>query len=116
MTGPKKKIYIAGPMTGRKEFNFAAFYHAEARLHAKGWIVFNPARNDEENGVKVVGTEGDPAEIPNFCLRKALAWDMQRICESDAIYMLRGWERSSGARAEHTLATALGLDIIYEDN
>ena len=101
-------------MTGKHEFNFPAFFAAEARLKDEGWNVFNPARNDQSMGIDVTGTTGDPAEIPNFCLRKALSWDMQRICECAAIYMLKGWEHSSGARAEHTLANALKLQVIYE--
>ena len=110
----ENNIYIAGPMTGKPEFNFPAFFRAEERLKQSGWNVFNPARNDQNMGIDVAGTTGDPAEIPNFCLRKALSWDMQRICESEAIYMLKGWEHSSGARAEHTLANALKLQVIYE--
>ena len=109
-----KKIYVAGPMTGRKEFNFPAFFAAEERLRRLGWIVFNPAKHDQESGIDVTGTTGNPAEIPAFSLREALAWDMSRICEADAIYMLHGWEHSSGARAEHALANALKLQIIYE--
>ena len=109
-----KTIYVAGPMTGKPEFNFPAFFAVEARLQADGWHVFNPARNDLEHGVCVTGTTGDPKEIPNFSLREALKWDMQRICEADAIFMLKGWEHSSGARAEHTLAGALRLTVVYE--
>lgn len=110
----ENNIYIAGPMTGYTEFNFPAFFAAEDKLRAEGWNVFNPARNDQNIGVDVTGTTGKHEEIPTFCLRKALAWDMQRICESGAIYMLKGWEHSSGARAEHTLANALKLQVIYE--
>lgn len=29
--------------------------------------------------------------------------------------MLKGWERSTGATAEHALAKALGMSIIYEE-
>lgn len=110
----ENNIYIAGPMTGKPEFNFPAFFEAEDYLKSEGWNVFNPARHDQEMGIDVTGTTGDPDEIPNFCLRKALSWDMQKICESGAIYMLKGWEHSSGAKAEHTLATALRLQVIYQ--
>jgi len=30
------------------------------------------------------------------------------------IYMLRGWERSKGARAEHAVAVWIGLEIMYQ--
>src|SRR5690606_23264139 len=41
-----KKIYIAGPMTGYKLFNFDQFDHWRDRWTAKGWFVFSPADND----------------------------------------------------------------------
>lgn len=107
-------IYIAGPMTGYPEFNFPAFFQAETRLKKYGWNVFNPARNDHAMGINVIGTTGKREEIPTFDIRRAMSWDMQRICESAAIYMLQNWEDSPGARAEHALAVALQLQIIYE--
>lgn len=110
------KIYIAGPMTGLKDFNFPAFFAAESELSKQGHVCFNPARNDEEKyGINAIGTSGDPAELPSFDLRKALADDTRYICEeADGIYMLTGWEHSSGANAEHALAKALRLKIIYQ--
>jgi hypothetical protein len=36
------------------------------------------------------------------------------LIDSDAIYMLRGWEQSKGARAEHAVAVWIGLEIIYQ--
>ena len=39
-------IYIAGPMSGIKDWNFPAFFKAEAELEALGYKVINPAHND----------------------------------------------------------------------
>jgi hypothetical protein len=40
-----------------------------------------------------------------------LAW----ICkEADAVYLLKGWEKSKGALAEKATAEALGLEVMYE--
>ena len=36
------------------------------------------------------------------------------LVDCDAIYMLRGWENSKGARAEHAVAVWVGLDIMYQ--
>ena len=42
-------------------------------------------------------------------------WTLQNICRhADALYMLKGWEHSLGARAEHAVAVALRLPIAYE--
>ena len=33
---------------------------------------------------------------------------------ADAVFMLRGWEKSAGAVAEYALAKKIGLEIITE--
>lgn len=105
-------------MRGYKDFNFPAFFEAERNLKSLGYNVFNPARKDEErHGVGQLKSEtGNEADITDkgFSLRKALYDDTKYIClEADAIAMLPGWEASSGARAEHALACALGHKKIY---
>lgn len=115
----KKKIYVAGPMRGIPDFNFPAFYKAEADLLREGWDVFNPARSDDEVGsvpaeIQKTG-DIDLAAQAGFSLRHALARDTEWIAlHADAIYMLKGWEKSAGANAEWALAKALGLEIHYE--
>ena len=37
------------------------------------------------------------------------------VCECDMIYMLRGWERSRGARVERALAEYLDKVVAYEE-
>ena len=116
-------IYIAGPMRGYPEFNFPAFFAAEERLRERTdiGVIFNPARRDNEahgTDISAGNTTGDEdlaAEEHGFSLREALGADTDWICHNaDAIYMLRGWQNSSGARAELALAEALGHKIEYE--
>jgi len=40
--------------------------------------------------------------------------DIRALLECDAIYMLRGWEQSAGARCEHLVAAMCGIEIMYE--
>ena len=104
------KIYIAGPMSGKPDFNFPAFNDAQKMLEDCGWIVFNPARKDEESQIDPVAMlTGDHllAVKSGFNFREALTWDLARVVEADAIYMLHGWEQSPGARAEHAVAIAM---------
>lgn len=82
--------------------------------------VFNPAVHDHlRYGEKVwKGLTGDLAELEpfGFDLRETLGADLAWIAENaDAIYMLRGWEKSKGARAEKALAEALGLEVMYQE-
>ena len=114
------KVYIAGPMQGYDQFNFPAFDKAAEYLRSLGHEVFNPADKDRENygqDFQQKFSKGSiaEAETGGFSLRRALSIDCQWICDNaEAIFMLKGWERSGGARAEHALASALRLHIMYE--
>ena len=113
------KIYVAGPMRGKPEFNFPAFFAATARLRAMGHEVFNPAEKDnEKHGADIskgnhTGSEEVASSQHGFSLREALGADLAWICaEADAVALLPGWEGSKGATAERATAIALGLQII----
>ena len=114
------RIYIAGPMTGYPEFNFPAFFKAEYTLARQGWEVANPAKKDAEKDLAGFAT-GDAKEAvaKGFDFREAFLWDVSKVIEGDAIYMLRGWHNSTGACAEHAVAIAMkrhypDYQIIYE--
>lgn len=117
----QKKIYIAGPMTGYPEFNFPAFFRAEYTLERQGWIVFNPANKPNE-AWRLDGFETGDAQAAikgGFDFREAYLWDLSKVIESDAVYMLKGWEASPGAVGEHAVAVAMRKNypqykIIYE--
>lgn len=112
------KIYLAGPMRGYANFNFPAFDFAAAKLRAQGHFVFSPAERDREvHGGKLeqnaTGNEAEAASNVGFSLREALGADMAFIsAHAEAICLLPGWEKSTGANAEKALAVALGLTII----
>lgn len=115
------KIYISGPMADKPNFNFPAFDAAAAKLRALGHEVFNPADKDRErhgNDFAEKFSSGDlkEATAQGFNLGDALAEDCRWICkEAEAIYMLNGWEGSSGAKMEHLLARCMRLKFFYED-
>lgn len=116
------KIYISGPMADIPNFNFPAFDKAAAYLKSLGHEVFNPADKDREKyAANVVegSTTGSLAEAAakGFNLGDALAEDCRYICkEAEGIYMLHGWEGSSGAKMEHLLARCMRLQFFYEDH
>lgn len=115
----KKKIYLAGPMTGIPRFNFPKFKTAAYTLRRKGFFVFSPAEHDKKvhgDAEWMLDEYGDTvkAEQNGFNLREALHADLSFICQkADAIAMLPGWEYSRGATAEHATAVALGLEVMY---
>ncbi len=93
-----KRIYIAGPMTGYPDCNFAAFHAAAERLARAGWKVFNPAENF-----------GGRKDLPREAY---LRLDLAMLAQCDAIAMLPGWEDSRGAKLEYLVAQELGCVVI----
>ena len=105
----RKTIYIAGPMRGLPNHNREAFNAAARRLAADGWETINPADISGVFGVF----------LPPFnerLLRAVMDAELAAIQHFDAIYLLRGWERSEGARAELAVALANGLIVMAEGN
>ena len=111
------KIYLAGPMSGIKDFNFPEFRRWAAFLRQQGHEVFNPAERDEEiHRKEIFEGAGDieACEKQGFSLRNALGADTAWICaHAEAIAMMPRWEHSGGARAEWALAQALRLPTRY---
>lgn len=110
------RIYLAGPMRGIPKFNFPAFDYAKAKLEAQGFEVFSPADNDRaktsagllmENDA--TGDEANAGRTIRECMADDCAWISTH---ADAVALLPGWEKSTGATAENALAVALALTRI----
>ena len=90
--------YIAGPITKRLNTYQYAFADAEMVLNYLGYKVLNPAWLPK--GLK----DEDYQRIDDAMLQSA-----------DVVVLLKGWERSKGARREARLAEQLGKKLIeYE--
>ena len=102
----RKTIYIAGQMAGLPDNNYPAFVRAEEKLLHDGWLPINPARFDYVFGENPTGKlldavcEAERAAIPFL----------------DAIYLLKGWEKSKGARRELEIALKHNLLVIVEES
>ncbi len=93
-----KKIYISGKITGDANY-MAKFAKAEKYLKKQGYIVYNPAKEWEDEDYSY-------DKILSFCI------DILRKC--DAIYLLSNWQDSNGAKAEKAFAEAIGLEVMYQ--
>lgn len=89
-----KRIYIAGPMTGLPNFNYAAFHAAAAQLRRLGFDAVNPAELAPE-------TNTPWAE----CMRLAIA----ALLTCQQVALLPGWHNSRGALLEQDIARKLGM-------
>lgn len=88
------RVYLAGPMTGRPEFNYPAFRAAALKWRAEGHDVLDPSQKF-----------GGRTDLPYEVYIKGSILD---VLVSDAIALLPGWEDSKGASLENAIATALG--------
>lgn len=117
-------VYIAGPMRGIPYFNKQAFLEAEEYLTEDPRLdsVYNSVRSEIQQFGSDLFDKNPTGDFKQpgwsafgFDLNKALADSCDYICNTAThMFMLKGWETSSGARAEHALAVALGLEVWYE--
>lgn len=90
-------IFISGPITGVMNYR-VKFEAAVKYLEERGHIALNPALIP--SGLK------DHKAYMNICLAM--------LNEAEAIYMLKGWERSPGAVEEHKAAVDRNLAVFRQ--
>lgn len=91
----KPTIYVAGPMRGKPDNNRAAFNAAAKMLAERGWHPINPV--DIEFVLPCVNSDGG---LDSRRLSDLLHAELAFVARADAIYLLKGWEASEGARHE----------------
>lgn len=99
LTTSKLRIYISGPMTGIKDFNYPEFHRTAKRLREAGFDVVSPAE-----------LHTDTDKDWTYYMRGAIA----AMMDCQIIYMLIGWSSSRGAKLELDLAEQLGFGVVYE--
>jgi hypothetical protein len=91
------RLYLSGPMTGKKDFNYPAFREAASHLRSKGYDVFDPSEL----------FDGD-SSLPKYVYMKE---DIRGLLDSDVLVLLDGWENSLGVRVEMDVAVACDIPI-----
>ena len=111
----KKRIYIAGPMRGYKDFNYSAFIIADNCFRKypelrNAWEVVNPVEIGEG-----FGSASEIAASPET-LKRLMEFELAAVKSCDAILLLDGWEKSEGARAELRVALDNNLEIYTQES
>lgn len=99
------RLYISGPMTGIKDYNFPAFHEAAKKISEIGHCSLNPAED----------LDGNPLD-PSYPYTKE---EIHELFRNDVAYLLmvhgvvviEGWEKSKGANVEVSVALLMGLPI-----
>ena len=103
-------VYIAGPYTGETTYdvleNIRKAEKVAIRYWKMGYAVICPHKN-------TAFLEGS-IDPDSLFLEPWLEGCFEMIRRCDVIVMMKDWDKSPGARQEHTLAKEFHLEIIYE--
>lgn len=95
------RVYLAGPIRGVPHYK-DIFKNVQRQLWAEGFsYIINPA---EILSHMPCGSSDTDYMIVCYAL----------MSRCNTIYLLKGWERSNGARAEKAYAVSHGMKIYYE--
>lgn len=128
------RVYVSGPMTSMPERNIPAFNAAAKRLREQGHFVINPAELSAMFGTEeeladsfrsmyaiedlkfsIADYPVSPRRNRDMVLASSImSADLAATRSCDAIYLLRGWETSRGAKKELAEAIAHGLKVMQE--
>ena len=92
------RLYLCGPMTGIKKYNFPKFMEEAKRLRDAGYDVVNPAEHAVFEGF-------DPIAYPDIVCtkerrREFIENDKNLLDECDGMALMDGWGDSAGCKEE----------------
>ena len=102
------KIYLSGPMTGIPDFNFPEFDRIAKNLRDAGYDVVSPAdlnRKREDAG----------QVLSEIFYSDFMKEDIRELSKCDAIYMMKGWRYSPGAKHELENALVFALTVFFQE-
>lgn len=104
----KVKVYVSGKMRGVMDYNRINFAKWTRKLNEEGYDAVNPFKVGEKLG------RPEDIEKDHELFSKVFEADMKALAECDAIFMMNGWETSSGAKTELLYALEHNMVIMTE--
>lgn len=95
------KYYLAGPMTGLKNFGYDEFARASEILRNAGLFVLSPHE---------IYFGSEPGTLP---YRAYIEAGLTLLMRADAIILMPGWSDSRGATLERHAALTMGMNVYY---
>lgn len=116
-----RRIYVAGPMTGRARYNVDEFQEARERLLRWGAeLVVIPhdcsCRVWRRHFHRPFNFDADRCDYGDPLIGEMFAEDIREVTEADAVALLPDWQASRGARIEVLTALLLGKTVIDATN
>jgi len=94
------RVYVCGPMAGYPDHNFPAFKQVTKRLRGLGFEVVCPTEVNPVPPTEEVVAGGER-------WIECLICDIKQMLDCEALYILDGWNKSSGATLEMMIAMCL---------
>jgi hypothetical protein len=106
------KIYLAGAISGRPNYNADAFYTTEAKLVAEGHTVLNPLRQDKALGIdtKQATFGAGDWSVRKKVIKADLDWI---LTEADQVHVLPNSRHSLGVKAEIAVSRCCGIKVVF---
>jgi hypothetical protein len=107
------RIYIAGPMeSAGGNWNIPLFDYVAKKLRERGCDVFSPAEHIREMHGDLETVLKLDKSLRKLARKEALKDEICWIIDNaQLVFLLPGWERSSGATAERAVALACGIEV-----
>lgn len=113
------RVYVAGPMSSVKFYNWPAFRACAEYLRSKGHEVETPfdanSRVWERHYGRPFNPLSDRCDYGDPVLREMFADDVATLLRCDAIALLEGWHASTLAPVELRIARLFGLAVLTEE-
>lgn len=98
------KIYISGAITGTTDY--------VSRFAKAKWLMFQRGYNPKQviSPIDICFDIPDGSKWETY-MKKCI----HHLAICDRIFMMKGWDKSRGAKEEKRIAEMLGLEIEYEE-